>query len=631
MTVRLTMAQALVRFLDQQWVERDGVETKFIAGVMGIFGHGNVTGIGEALENESHSLQFIRGNNEQGMVHAAVAFAKQRNRLTTWACTSSIGPGATNMITAAAAATINRLPVLLLPGDIFADRQPDPVLQQLEYAGDGTVSVNDCFRPVSRYFDRIMRPEQLAPALLAALRVLTDPVETGAVTIALPQDVQAEAFEYPASLFAKRVWRISRRPPERRVLEQAISMMSEWKRPLIVAGGGVHYSDATAILGRYSERTGIPVAETQAGKSALTWTHAKSVGGVGVTGSLAANRLAESADGVLILGSRLSDFTTASKTLFAGVTQQRIHINVDRADATKMGAFELIGDARTTLEAMDELMPSYATSDSYRAEIADLRAAWSDEVDRLYSLDVAAGADLPQTAVLGRLNHALDERDIIVCAAGSLPGDLHRLWRPAVPKSYHMEYGYSCMGYEVAGALGVKLAAPDRDVWALVGDGSFLMLHSELVTALQEGVPIHIVLFDNRGFQCIRGLQTSQGSAGFGNEMRTREPGSVVAAGPYHPIDFAAYAAALGAEVCQARTLTELDAAIAASRAAQRATLIEVKVDCNSMTHGYESWWRVGVAEVSRSEDVVKAGEEMRERTRFALQLSEGETKERSR
>lgn len=631
MTVRLTMAQALVRFLDQQWVERDGVETKFVAGVMGIFGHGNVTGIGEALENEEHSLPFIRGNNEQGMVHAAVAYAKQRNRLGIWACTSSIGPGATNMITAAATATINRLPVLLLPGEVFSDRQPDPVLQQLEHPSNGTVSVNDCFRPVSRYFDRISRPEQLVPAMLAAMRVLTDPVETGAVTIALPQDVQAEAFDYPASFFTRRVWRIPRRPPESRDLEQAIAMMREWKRPLIVAGGGVHYSDATAALGRFSQRTGFPVAETQAGKSSVTWTHAMSVGGVGVTGTLAANRLAENADGVLIVGSRLTDFTTASKTQFAGIQQQRIHINVDRADAMKLGAFEVIADARTTLEALEDLMQSYASSDTYRSEIADLRTEWSQEVDQLYSLDAPPGADLPQTAVLGRLNRALDERDVIVCAAGSLPGDLHRLWRPAAPKSYHMEYGYSCMGYEVAGAIGAKLAEPDREVWALVGDGSFLMLHSELVTALQEGIRIHIVLFDNRGFQCIRGLQESQGSAGFGNELRIREPGSRVAAGAYHPIDFVAYAEALGAEVFRVRALDELEAAIEASRAASRATLIEVKVDCKSMTHGYESWWRVGVAEVSRSADVVQAGEGMRERTRRAQQLSDGETEENPR
>jgi 3D-(3,5/4)-trihydroxycyclohexane-1,2-dione acylhydrolase (decyclizing) len=610
------MAQALVRFLDQQWVERDGQETKFVAGVMGIFGHGNVTGIGEALENEEHSLPFIRGNNEQGMVHAAVAYAKQRDRLAFWACTSSIGPGATNMVTAAATATVNRLPVLLLPGDIFADRQPDPVLQQLEHRADATVSVNDCFIPVSRFFDRISRPEQLVPAMLSAMRVLSDPVETGAVTIALPQDVQAEAFQYPASFFERRVWRIARRPPETRDLVEVAAMLSGWKRPLIVAGGGVHYSGAAATLAAFAERRGIPVAETQAGKSAVVWSHPMSVGGVGVTGTLAANRLAERADGVLFIGTRLSDFTTASKSIFNDAKQARAHLNVDAADATKLGAHALVVDARAGLEALDALLADYATDAGYRGEVTTLRQSWTEEVDRLYALDVPEGSDLSQTAVLGRLNATLDEQDVIVCAAGSLPGDLHRLWRPKSVKSYHMEYGYSCMGYEVAGAFGARLAEPQREVWALVGDGSFLMLHSELVTALQEGVRIHIVLFDNRGFQCIRGLQESQGSAGFGNELRQREAGSRVAAGDYHRIDFASYAAALGAEVFRAASLRELDVAIAASRAAARASLIEVKVSRDSMTHGYESWWRVGVAEVSRSAKVMDAGAAMRERTK---------------
>ena len=600
MTVRLTMAQALVWFLDQQWVERDGHETKFVAGVMGIFGHGNVTGVGEALENEEHSLPFVRANNEQGMVHAAIAYAKQLDRMGVWACTSSIGPGATNMVTGAATATINRIPVLLLPGDIFADRQPDPVLQQLEHPMNATVSVNDCFIPVSRFFDRITRPEQLVPAMLNAMRVLTDPVAAGAVTIALPQDVQAEAFDYPDSFIARRVWRIGRAPAEAQELDAAAAAMRAWKRPLIVAGGGVHYSGAAAALARFATRHGIPVAETQAGKSAMIWTHPLSAGGVGVTGTLAANKLAQHADGVLFIGSRLSDFTTASKSLFSGPHQQRIHINVDRADAMKLDAMPLLCDARSGLEALDALLGDSATTPEYQAEVAELRSSWADEVDRLYSLD-AAGGDLPQTAVLGRLNHALGEQDVVVCAAGSLPGDLHRLWRSAAVKSYHLEYGYSCMGYEVAGALGAKLAHPDREVWALVGDGSFLMLHSELVTALQEEVRIHVVLFDNRGFQCIRGLQQSQGSAGFGNEL-------------HQPIDFAAYAEALGVTAFRARTLAELDAAIASARKSATATLIEVKVDRDSMTHGYESWWRVGVADVSRSENVTRAATAMRQR-----------------
>ncbi|HEX7833505.1 MAG TPA: 3D-(3,5/4)-trihydroxycyclohexane-1,2-dione acylhydrolase (decyclizing) [Thermoanaerobaculia bacterium] len=608
MTIRLTMAQALVRFLDQQYVERDGIESKFVAGVLGIFGHGNVTGIGEALENEEHALPFVRANNEQGMVHTAIAYAKQRDRMGIWACTSSIGPGATNMVTAAATATINRIPVLLLPGDIFADRQPDPVLQQLEHPSNATVSVNDCFIPVSCHFDRISRAEQLVPAMLNAMRVLTDPVATGAVTIALPQDVQTEAFEYPESFFARRVWRIARTPAELRDLAEVADAIRAWKRPLIVAGGGVHYSNATATLADFATRHGIPVAETQAGKSAMTWAHPMSAGGVGVTGTLAANQLAQRADGVLFIGTRLSDFTTASKSLFSGAQQQRIHINVDRADAMKLDAKSLVCDARAGLEALDALLADHATTREYQNEIAEHRASWAREVDRLYTLD-ATTSDLPQTAVLGRLNHALGENDVIVCAAGSLPGDLHRVWRPAAPKSYHLEYGYSCMGYEVAGAVGVKLAHPDREAWALVGDGSFLMLHSELVTALENGTRIHVVLFDNRGFQCIRGLQQSQGSKGFGNELQ-------------HAIDFAAYAEALGVTVFRARSLDELDAAIAAARESATATLIEVKVDRNSMTHGYESWWRVGVAEVSRSEDVVRAGVAMTKR----VQQVAGET-----
>ena len=618
MTVRLTVAQALIRFLDQQFVERDGKTTKLFAGVMGIFGHGNVTGLGEALENEEHSLPFVRGNNEQGMVHAAVAYAKHRGRLAMWACTSSIGPGATNMITAAAVATINRLPVLLLPGDIFADRQPDPVLQQLEHRASPTISVNDCFIPVSRYFDRIMRPEELVPAMLNAVRVLTDPVETGAVTIALPQDVQAEAFDCPKTFLERRVWRISRRPPERRDLEEAAAAIRKWRRPLIVAGGGVHYAGATESLRRFADRHGIPVAETQAGKSAMRWDDTTSAGGLGVTGTLVANRLAQQADGVLFVGTRLSDFTTASKTLFAHCSQQRVHLNVDRADAMKLGAMPVLADALSGLDALDAILGDWATTAAYRTEVASLRSEWEAEVTRVYAAPAGAEGQLAQTAVLGRLNAALGENDVIVCAAGSLPGDLHRLWRPAAARAYHLEYGYSCMGYEVAGAFGVKLADPGREVWALVGDGSFLMLHSELVTALQEGKRIHVVLFDNRGFQCIRGLQRSQGSRGFGNELRVREEGARVAEGEYHAIDFASYAESLGAKVFRARSLDELDAAVAAARNAPRATLIEVKVDRDSMSHGYESWWRVGVANVSRSEDVVRAGKAMNDRTREA-------------
>jgi 3D-(3,5/4)-trihydroxycyclohexane-1,2-dione acylhydrolase (decyclizing) len=611
--VRLSTAQALVRFLDRQWVELDGRESKLVRGVFGIFGHGNVTGLGEALENEAHELPFFRGNNEQGMVHAATAYAKQSGRLGLFACTSSIGPGATNMLTAAATATINRLPVLLLPGDVFADRQPDPVLQQLEYRGAGDVSVNDCFRPVSRYFDRISRPHQLPSALLRAFSVLTDPVETGAVTLSLPQDVQAESWEFPAALFERRVWRIRRRTPDAADLDAALAALRGAERPLLVAGGGVHYSFATDTLARFAARRGVAVAETQAGKSAVPWSHPTSVGGIGVTGTPAANALAREADVVLFVGTRLSDFTTASRSLFGDPAQRRIHLNVDPADASKLGALPLVADAMAGLGALDAGLGDWAGVPAWRERIGTLRREWKSEVDRLYSLAAAPGADLQQTAVLGRLEASLGERDVVVCAAGSLPGDLHRLWRPRAARGYHLEYGYSCMGYEVAGALGAKLAEPDREVWALVGDGSFLMLHSELVTALQEGVPIRVVLFDNRGFQCIRGLQRAHGSAGFGNEIRRRAPGARSAEAESLPIDFAAYAAALGAEVFRARTLDELDRALAAARKSDRAALVEVKVDRDSMSGGYDSWWRVGVPEVSERPAVREAGRAMRE------------------
>jgi 3D-(3,5/4)-trihydroxycyclohexane-1,2-dione acylhydrolase (decyclizing) len=609
------MAQALVHFLDRQWIELDGRETKLVRGVFGIFGHGNVTGIGEALENEPVELPFLRANNEQGMVHAATAYAKQSGRLGIFACTSSIGPGATNMLTGAATATINRLPVLLLPGDVFADRQPDPVLQQLEYRRAGDVSVNDAFRPVSRYFDRIQRPEQLMSAMLRAFAVLTDPVETGAVTICLPQDVQAEAWDYPESFFERRVWRIRRRVPDAVDLATAVAALARSERPLVVAGGGVHYSFAAEALRAFAERRGVPVAETQAGKSAMTWADPMSVGGIGVTGTLAANTLAREADLVLFVGSRLTDFTTASKTQFAGAVSRTIHLNVDAVDAAKLDALPLVADARVGIASLDAALGDWQSARAWRVRVAELRASWSAEVDRLYSLPSAPGADLPQTTVLGRLDAALGESDVVLCAAGSLPGDLHRLWRPRAARGYHLEYGYSCMGYEVAGALGAKLAEPEREVWALVGDGSFLMLHSELVTALQEGIAIRIVLFDNRGFQCIRGLQQSQGSAGFGNELRRRESGARSAEGDAWPIDFAAYAGALGCATFRARTVEELDAALAAARASERAALIEVKVDRDSMTGGYDSWWRVGVPEVSRREDVEAAGRAMKEET----------------
>lgn len=606
-TIRLTMAQALIRFLDQQYVSVDGEEIKFVKGVMGIFGHGNVTGIGEALEQEKTDLQFIQGKNEQGMVHAATAFAKQNNRQQIFACTSSIGPGALNMATAAATATANRIPVLLLPGDIFADRQPDPVLQQLEVPADYTISANDAFKPLSRYWDRITRPEQLASACLNAMRVLTDPAETGAVTLALPQDVQCEAFDYPASLFAKRVHYLDRRPAPPAALDRAAALIRSKRRPLLIAGGGVHYSLATEALKRFAEQFNIPVVETQAGKSAMAWDHPLQMGAIGVTGSSAGNRLAKEADLIIAVGTRLADFPTGSKSMFEHPEAELLNINVCMMDAIKLNGQQLVGDARFALAELSPRLEGYR-SDHDPTALSALKQQWDAEVDRLYALQSEQG--MTQTAVIGRVNDMIAERDVIVCAAGSLPGDLHRLWRSKHPKTYHMEYGFSCMGYEVSGAFGVKLAEPDREVHAIVGDGSFLMLHSELLTSLQEGRKINVVLLDNHGFQCIHNLQRGHGSAGFGNEFRYRAGHSGALNGDFMPIDFAGYASSLGVKVYKAATLKELEQAMQAAREQTESTLIEVKVLPGSNTDGYDSWWRVDTAEVSKSQQVQQSWKE---------------------
>lgn len=611
-TVRLTMAQALVRFLDHQYVEVDGEEHKFVRGVMGIFGHGNVLGIGEALENGPEDLQFIQGKNEQGMVHAATAYAKQKNRLEMFACTSSIGPGAMNMVTAAAVATVNRIPVLLLPGDIFAGRQPDPVLQQIEDFGDYTISANDAFKPVSKYWDRVTRPEQLMTSVLNAMRVLTDPAETGAVTLALPQDVQTEVYDYPESFFEKRVHRIDRRVPSDTAVERAVQLIRGKKKPILVAGGGVHYSLATESLRAFVEAFQIPVGETQAGKSVLPWTHPFNLGAVGVTGTKAANLVARDADLVIGVGTRLADFTTASKTAFRNPDVEFLTINVNAADAAKMGSESIVGDAKVTLDILRKALEedNYQTSYDLK-QIEKLKAEWDREVNRLYSAENEEG--LPQTRVLGEVNRFIDDKDVIVCAAGSLPGDLHRVWRSQHPKTYHLEYGFSCMGYEVPGAFGIKMAQPDNEVYALVGDGSYLMLHSELLTSLQEGVKINIVLFDNHGFQCIHGLQCGNGSRGFGNEFRYRTDDKGLNTGDYMPIDFAAHAASLGAKTFTARTADELNEALRKAKESDVSTLIDVKVLPGTGTDNYESWWRVDVAQVSENENVNKAHQFMEE------------------
>lgn len=604
-TVRLTMAQALLRFLDQQFVELDGKEYKFVHGIMGIFGHGNVTGMGEALENDVLSYPYIQGHNEQGMVNAAISFAKQKNRLGIYACTSSIGPGALNMVTSAALATVNRIPVLLLPGDIFASRQPDPVLQQLEVPSDYTVSVNDAFRPVSRFFDRIVRPEQLMTSALQAMRVLTDPSDTGAVTLALPQDVQTQAYDYPLAFFRKRVHMIERRSPSQKTVEVARKAIASAQRPLLIAGGGVHYSLATDALQDFAEMFQIPVAETQAGKSALPWDHPCNVGAIGTTGSLAANRLARECDLVIAVGTRLTDFTTASKTAFPpDVTI--ISINVCGMDTVKMDAVPILADAREGLTAISTALSASNYLSGYSLqEIARNKAEWDAEVDRLYAIEREDG--LAQTAVIGEINRAVGENAVIVAAAGSLPGDLHRLWRSNQPKSYHMEYGFSCMGYEVAGAFGVKLADPQKDVYALVGDGSYLMLHSELYTSLQEQKKITVLLLDNSGYQCIHNLQRSHGSNGFGNEFRYRSSETGRLTGNVMPIDFCQYAQSLGAKGYRANTIQQLRHALEEAKKDDVSVLIDIKVLPGTGTDNYESWWRVATAEVSNSQRVVEA------------------------
>src|SRR6188472_1713456 len=526
---RLTVAQALVKFLSVQYSESDSEEQRLFAGCFGIFGHGNVADIGQALLQaeleEPDSLPYILGRNEQAMVHTAVAYARMKNRLQTYAVSSSVGPGATNMLTGAALATINRLPVLLLPADTFADRSASPLLQELELPDSGDVTVNDAFRPVSRYFDRIWRPEQLPAALLSAMRVLTDPVETGAVTLCFPQDVQAEAYDWPTDLFNKRVWHVARPLPERSVLETAAEIIRSAQRPLIVAGGGVIYSRAQEALASCCEATGIPVGQSQAGKGTLVYDHPQCLGAIGSTGTTAANAIAREADVVIGIGTRYSDFTTASRTAFQNPDVRFVNINVAGIDAIKHAGLVVQADARETIEALLPLLDGYRVSDAYVATYGELNAAWDDTVQHVYLPDTPnSGADglLTQNEVIGLVNELSDPRDVVVCAAGSMPGDLHKLWRTRDPKGYHVEYGYSCMGYEIAGGLGVKMAAPDREVYVLVGDGSYLMLSSEIVTCVQEGLKLTIVLVDNSGYNSIGALSEELGSQRFGTRYRYR-------------------------------------------------------------------------------------------------------------
>jgi len=603
-TRRLTTAQALVTFLTQQYVERDGREHPFFAGMWGIFGHGNVAGIGQALQQHPE-FRYYQARNEQAMVHAAAGFAKMSRRLRTFACTSSIGPGATNMVTAAAGATINRLPVLLLPGDIFARRNVGPVLQQLELDWSQDASVNDCFKPVSRYWDRINRPDQLPSALMQAMRVLTSPADTGAVTLALPQDVQAEAWEYPGQLFEKRVWHIPRPLADRVLLQRAVQWVTASSHPVIVAGGGVLYSEATDTLAQLAAQTGIPVVETQAGKGSLPHDHPQNLGALGVTGTIGANAVAREADLVIAIGTRLGDFATASVTTFQHPHVRFIAINVAEHDAHKQAALPLVADARATLEELGSVLAGYRVGDAYARRIAALRDQWEAEVERLTSR--RHGPPISQAEAIGVINDAARPQDVVVCAAGSLPGDLHKLWRARMPGGYHLEYGYSCMGYEIAGGLGAKLAAPERDVYVLVGDGSYLMMASEIVTAVQEGVKLTIVVLDNHGFSSIGGLSKSVGSGGFGTAYRYRNPQTGQLDGAVLPIDFVANASSLGARALQAVTREDLARALEESRRHPATMVIVVEVDPEERVPGFESWWDVPVAEVSEMDSVRRA------------------------
>lgn len=600
-----------------QHVSRDGREQPFFAGVWGIFGHGNVAGIGAALL-ENPDLRYYAAKNEQAMVHIAVAYAKMQNRLRSFACTSSIGPGATNMITGAATATINRLPVLLLPGDIFARRNVAPVLQQLESEHTQDISVNDAFKPVSRYWDRINRPDQLPFAIVEAMRVLTSPADTGAVVLAFPQDVQTEAWDYPASLFEKRVWDIPRPPADRERLRRAMEWIRQARKPFLIAGGGVLYSEASGALDRFVRKTGIPVGETQAGKGSLPFDHPQNLGAVGVTGTPGANILAREADLVIQVGTRLSDFTTASKTAFQNPDVRFLSINISDFDACKHGALPLVGDARVTLEELAAI--DDRVEDSYSARVAQFKQEWEAESDRLFG--EKHGPPLSQAAVIGAVNESSNPRDVVLCAAGSLPGDLHKLWRTRDPKGYHLEYGYSCMGYEIAGGLGVKMADPDREVFVMVGDGSYLMMASEIATSIQEGYRLIIIMLDNHGFASIGGLSKSVGSCGFGTHYRYRRSESGQLDGDVLPLDFQQNAASLGAHAVRVRDIAGLKQAIGEARQRDRTSVIVVEVAKEKGVPGYESWWDVAVSEVSETESIRQARkeyEEARKKERFLL------------
>lgn len=639
-TIRLTTAQALVKFLNNQYIRFDGKESRFVEGIFTIFGHGNVVGLGQALQQDPGELKVRQGKNEQGMAQAAVAFAKQNRRKKIYACTSSIGPGAANMVTAAGTATANNIPVLLLPGDTFATRQPDPVLQQVEHTNNASMTTNDAYKAVCKYWDRISRPEQLMNAMINAMRVLTSLDDTGAVCIALPQDVQGEAYDFPDYFFKKRVHVIPRRKATDEEIEDAVKLITSKKKPLLICGGGVKYSEAGEELKEFAKEFNIPIGETQAGKSSVESNFELNLGGVGVTGNLAANLIAESADLVIGVGTRFTDFTSGSKELFRNKDVDFVTVNASVFQAYKMDATKVVGDAKACLIQLKEALKKLKYKSSYKNEIIEAKNKWENEVKRLYSIEYPKtdfkpeiagqnedflkefyklyGSALPQTTVVGEINKFVEKEFngnyVVIGSAGSLPGDLQRLWRSSKKYSYHMEYGYSCMGYEISGSLGVKLAEPDKEVYAMVGDGSYLMLHSELITSIQERKKINVLLFDNCGFGCINNLQMSNGIESFGTEFRFRNEDQNRLNGDYVPIDFAKCAEGYGAKTYTVKTIDELKNALKDAKNQKVSTLIDIKVLPKTMTDGYDAWWHVGVAEVSNRKSIQDAYAERQKR-----------------
>lgn len=608
MTRKLTVAQATITFLKNQFIERDGVEQPYFGGCFGIFGHGNVAGLGQALQ-ENPDFRYYQCRNEQSMVHTAVAYAKVKNRLGAFVCTTSIGPGATNMITGAALATVNRLPVLLLPGDIFSTREPNPVLQQLESASTQDISVNDCFKPVSKYWDRINRPEQLIYSLPEVMRVLTSQAEMGAVTLSMPQDVQTHAYDFPEELFQKRVWHIGRPRPDLTTLQKAAEWIKSSKNPVIVAGGGAIYSDACQVLENFAGKTGIPVGETFAGKGAVRYDAPYSIGGLGATGTKYAIEIANEADIVIGIGTRYSDFTTASKSIFKNPDVKFININISEFDAFKHAALPVIGDAKAVLEELGALLGEFEVDQNYRQRIADMNKAWDDEVTQIYAEGNSTVSPIDQAVVIGTLNSFMDDRDVMINASGSAPGDLHKLWRATDPKNFHLEYGFSCMGYEIAAGMGAKMADPSREIYVICGDGGYLMNNHEIVTAIQEGIKFTILLLNNNGYASIGGLSESIGSERFGTMYKYRDENSGQLSGEFLPVDLAKNAESLGANVIRATDRESLENALAQSKTADRTTVIYIETSLYRTVKGYNAWWEVPIAEVSTSPSVQKAFE----------------------